>query len=141
MVCGTQFRGTVNVSSQELWDHYCLNKQTVSELASAYHISESTVKRRLKDVEISWKQPPLSGSGYVHLDVTYWGRGWGVLLAIDSMSGRPLYVGFVEHERIQDYVDAVLSIEQRVKNGAKPPTENGDTRSLFNHRIQWWRSY
>lgn len=89
------------------------NKQTIAELAVYYQISESTVKRRLAEISIQWQQYELQGSGYVHLDVTYWGRGWGVLLALDSQTGLPLYVSYVTNETNQDYIDAVISISER----------------------------
>ena len=76
-------------------------------------MSESTIKRRLSEVTKEWEQPQLCGSGFVHLDATYWGRNWGVLLALDDESGMPLHVSFISHERVQDYINAVASIESR----------------------------
>ena len=35
------------------------------------------------------------------------------MLALDDSSGKPLYLAFIAHERVQDYVDAVRSIEER----------------------------
>ena len=58
-------------------------------------------------------QPPLNGDGYVHMDVTYWGRGFGVLLALDNRTGKPLYMAFVKSETVKDYQDAVSSIKER----------------------------
>lgn len=60
-----------------------------------------------------WTQPVLSGSGFVHLDATYWGHNWGVMLAVDSASGFPLYMSLIKHETIADYRAAVNSIEER----------------------------
>lgn len=111
--CNYQFRNSKEIPLSDLWRSYLNGKQTVSELASAYGVSPSTIKRRLRDVSIEWHQPPLSGSGYVHLDVTYWGQNWGVLLAIDHERGRPLYVEFIKHEKVQHYKDAVENIESR----------------------------
>jgi len=47
------------------------------------------------------------------MDITYWGRGFGVLLAIDSQAGMPLYMSFVKSETVKDYEDAVGSITHR----------------------------
>ena len=41
------------------------------------------------------------------------GHNWGVMLALDEESGKPLYLEFIAHEKVQDYVDAVRSIEGR----------------------------
>lgn len=88
-------------------------KQTVAELAQMYKVSESTIKRRLSEIKREWVQPALFGGGYVHLDVTYWGRGHGVLVALDSLTNKPLYLSIVGNETNKDYLDAVESIELR----------------------------
>ena len=111
--CGYQFRNSLGLKRDTLWRSYQDGKQTISELAAAYGVSDSTIKRRLREIEKVWAQPPLDGSGYVHIDATYWGHNWGVMLAIDESSGKPLYMAFIAHERVQDYVDAVRSIEER----------------------------
>lgn len=81
--CGYQFRNSKLPDDFTIWKLYQENKQTVSELASSIGCSESTVKRRLRNISIEWKQPNLIGDGFVYLDVTYWGRNWGVMLALD----------------------------------------------------------
>ena len=111
--CGYQFRPGSQVSDDELWTAYQQHKQTMKELSVHFRISVSTVKRRLHDIKCEWVQPPLNGSGFVHLDVTYWGRNFGVLLALDTESGKPLYLFFVRNETVKDYEDAVVSIEKR----------------------------
>ena len=39
-------------------------------------------------IDMKWEQPMLHGSGYVHVDAAYWGRNWGILLAIDDLTGQ-----------------------------------------------------
>ena len=112
-VCGYQFRNNPDIDQDALWRSYQDGKQTISELAAANGVSESTIKRRLRDIEKVWVQPQIEGRGYVHLDATYWGHNWGVLLALDDRSGMPLYIAFIANEKAQDYVDAVHSIEKR----------------------------
>lgn len=111
--CGYQFRNDRIPDGATLWRLYLMNKQTVAELAESFHCSESTVKRRLRDVDLEWEQPRLEGGGFVHLDVTYWGRNWGVLLAIDAGRGGVLYMAFVRSETRADYEAAVASIKAR----------------------------
>ena len=55
-----------------------------------------------------------SSLNFVHLDTTYWGRSFGVLLALDSRTGKPLYMAFVKSETTKDYEDAVASIHHPV---------------------------
>lgn len=111
--CGYRFRNYKFPSDSTLWEQYQSNKQTISELARTYGVSESTIKRHLKNVSFNWTQPPLSGGGYVHIDVTYWGHNWGVMLAIDDATGNVLYVEFIKSETNADYAAAVKSISER----------------------------
>ena len=111
--CGYQFRAGKEVCEDDSWDAYQQGKQTIKELSVRFSISVSTVKRRLHDINREWVQPPLSGEGFVHLDVTYWGRNFGVLLALDNQTGKPLYMAFVKSETVKNYEDAVSSIKDR----------------------------
>ena len=55
----------------------------------------------------------LAGEGYVHIDATYWGHNWGVMLALDDATGDVLYMDFIRHETVGDYRMAIESIEAR----------------------------
>ena len=96
--CGYLFRNNPGIKHDTLWRSYQDGNQTISELAASFGVSDSTIKRRLREIEKDWVQPPLEGSGYVHFDATYWGDNWGVMLAIDESSGKPLYLAFIAHE-------------------------------------------
>lgn len=61
-------------------------------------------------VSFEWTQPRITGSGVVHLDATYLGRNTGVLLALESGTGRLLYMQHIAHEHISDYEDAINHI-------------------------------
>lgn len=111
--CGHRFRNNPMPSEADIWRMYQQGKQTLAELASSLNTSVSTVKRRLRGVSKEWEQPSLSGEGFVHMDATYWGRDNGILLALDSQTSAVLYLAFIKHERVSDYVDAVRSIERR----------------------------
>lgn len=113
MACGHQFRAAREINAEELWSLYADRKQTVAEIATTYKVSVSTIKRRLHDIEKKWVHTPLSGSGFVHIDATYWGRSWGILLALDEKSGKPLFLKFITNECAADYEEAVASIERR----------------------------
>lgn len=111
--CGYRFRNARQPSGEQIWMLYHERKQTISELAETYNVSESTIKRRLREVTVEWHQPKLCGEGFVHLDATYWGHNWGVMLALDEASGKPLYLEFIRNETVADYQAAVSSIENR----------------------------
>ena len=52
----------------------------------------------------------VSGEGVVHMDATYFGRNTGILVALESGSGRLLYMAHIAHEHISDYEAAVSHI-------------------------------
>lgn len=110
--CGRQFLGSYHrLSSAQIWSNYLEGKQTISEIAQSYHVSPSTIKRLLRKITFEWKQPSLFGrSGFVHLDATYWGRNWGIILALDEETGDALYLAFIKHETTQAFVDAIIAI-------------------------------
>ena len=97
--CGYQFRAGNDLSEDDLWDAYQQGKQTIAELSSRFGKSVSTIKRRLHEIKREWVQPPLSGEGFVHLDVTYWGRGFGVLLALDLKKNLNNHSGLTRENR------------------------------------------
>lgn len=111
MACGHQFSGGAAITTEQVWDLYLERKQTVAEISSATGLSASTIKRRLSKVSFKWEQPMLKGSGVVHLDATYFGRNTGVLLALESGTGRLLYMAHIAHEHISDYEDAISHVE------------------------------
>ena len=112
-MCGRQFRADEELSKQALWDEYLNHKQTAKELAERFHVSKRTIHRELSKITLEWQQPNIFGEGYVHMDAFYWGHNWGILLALEAGTSRVLYLAFIKHETIADYVAAVDSITQR----------------------------
>lgn len=82
-------------------------KQTVAEISETTGLSASTIKRRLAEVKLKWEQPRISGRGVVHMDATYFTRNKGILLAVESGTGRVLYMEHISHERLADCKRAV----------------------------------
>lgn len=111
--CHYRFRSVRQLDEKEIWTKYQEGKQTIGELAETFQTSSSTIKRILRGITRTWEQPPLCGGGFVHLDATYWGRGFGCLLALDDETGRPLYLAFIRSEKVADYTAAVESIRRR----------------------------
>ena len=128
----------MEMSEDALWDAYQQEKQTIKELSVRFGMSVATVKRRLHDIKREWVQPSLSGEGFVHLDVTYWGRGFGVLLALDNRTGKPLYMAFVKSETVKDYEYAVSSIKERcyIIRGLIIDGKQSLFRTFSDYRIQ-----
>lgn len=110
MACGRRFSGGRKVTKEEVWDMCLHGKQTISQISENTGLSLSTITRLLASVSFDWEQPRVKGCGVVHLDATYFGRNTGVLLALESGTGRLLYMKHIAHEHISDYEDAVRHI-------------------------------
>lgn len=112
MACGHRFSGGRKVTKEEIWDMYLHGKQTISQISENTGLSLSTITRRLASISFDWEQPRIKGCGVIHLDVTYFDRNTGVLLALECGTGRLLYMKHIAHERVSDYEDAVQYIEE-----------------------------
>ncbi len=110
MACGHRFSSGRKITKEDIWDMYIHGKQTIAQISKNTGLSASTITRRLASVSLSWEQPQVTGNGVVHLDATYFGRNTGVLLALESGTGRLLYMKHIAHEHISDYEDAVNHI-------------------------------
>ena len=93
-----QFQNKLGTNDDVLWRSYQEGKQTISELTAAFGVSDASIKRRLRKIEWKWFHVQLEGNGYVHLDVTYWGHKWEMMLALDESSGKPFYMAIIAHE-------------------------------------------
>ena len=111
--CGYQFRQSQKLDDDQLWQLYQGHKQTIQELSERLGVSASTIRRHLGNVTFKWEQPSLCGSGFVHLDATYWGHHWGILIGLDEQTSKVLYLAFIHNETTADYVAAAESIEAR----------------------------
>lgn len=112
MACGLRFSGGVEISKEKIWEMYLQGKQTIAQISELFGLSPSTIKRRLSEISFDWKNPEIKGSGVVHLDATYFGRNTGVLLALESGTGRLLYMEHIAHEHISDYEKAIKHIKR-----------------------------
>lgn len=110
MACGHRFSGGRKMTKEHIWEMYLHGKQTIAQISESTGLSASTITRRLASVSLIWDQPKVIGCGVVHLDATYFGRNTGVLLALESGTGRLLYMKHIAHEHISDYEEAVRHI-------------------------------
>ena len=111
MACGRRFCSRHKITAETIWEKYLQGKQTIAQISNNTGLSPSTIKRRLASISIKWQQPTISGHGVIHIDATYFGRNTGVLIAIESYTGRLLYMSHIAHEHVQDYVNAINYIK------------------------------
>jgi len=95
------------LSSAELWQQYCSNKQTYKELAAHYSVSESTIKRRLRAVTEEFECQNFPSNGVILMDTTYFGKNWGVVVFKDCSTKKHLWRKYVRNERLIDYQEGI----------------------------------
>lgn len=95
------------MSGVQLWQEYSQNKQTCKELAVRYSVSESTIKRHLRGVMVDFECKDFPLGGTVLMDATYFGRNWGVVVFMDSKSGKKLWRKYIRHETLSDYQEGI----------------------------------
>ena len=94
-----------------LWHEYAFELRTVAQLSVAYGMSVNWIRKELA----AYRPPTLAHQPspvVVILDATYFGRSWGVLVALNAHTGAVLYYAWLEHtERTVDYEVAVDTLE------------------------------
>ncbi|MDR1347643.1 MAG: transposase [Prevotellaceae bacterium] len=98
------------VDTVSLWRDYVFKKQTLVELSANYGISVSSVRRHLKkhrSVRIISSDKQV----VVLVDVTYWGRSFGVVVFKDAQRKKILWRKFVRYETLADYREGIGWLE------------------------------
>ena len=110
--CGRQFNGGKRLNPDELWAAYSAGKQTAAELAAQYGCSSKTIYRRLQKVQVRERYPQPAKANII-MDTTYFGRDFGVMVLMDSISGQALFVGEVKHETNALYSAALNTLQEK----------------------------
>lgn len=106
------------MSRLELWREYSIGKQTIAELSEQYSVSASTIKRYLRGITEVFECKNFPSGGVILMDVTYWGRNWGVMVFMDSFTRRILWRKYLKNEKLIDYmegIDFVLSKNYKIE--------------------------
>ena len=111
-VCGRQFLGVKRLNADELWAEYSIEKQTYKQLAKRHDCSIKTIQRYLDKVVIK-RNDTFHSVANVLMDTTYFGRGFGVMVFKDSLSGDILYKSYVKHETNALYIKGLETIGSR----------------------------
>lgn len=100
--CGRQFVGGKRRDKSQVISDYVDGKQTISQLAVKYGVSERTIVRDLEDMHYVQK---ISKDKHVviQMDTTYWGRGFGLMAIKDAFRNKILWHKYVRYETVADY--------------------------------------
>ncbi len=95
-----------------LWREYTQGKQTYSQLAAKHGLSVKTIQRRLDKVTPT-TTPIEPSQTVVLMDTTYFGRGFGVMVFKDALSGANLYKQYVKYETNQLYALGIAHLQAK----------------------------
>ncbi len=104
--------GGSRLNAPELWDEYVYGKQTYAQLAIKYRCSVKTIQRKIDCYKVTLSEPHRR-SVIVLMDTTYWGRGFGVMLFKDSLSGHNLLKYYVRNETNALYQQGISELKAK----------------------------
>lgn len=87
-----------------------INGTVVMDLVERYGKSERTIRRLLEDLP-DVKVKILGNSDVIGMDVTYFGKSWGILLVMDLIRKIPVYcTDIIGSESVEDYEEAIRAL-------------------------------
>lgn len=110
--CGKRFSSGKHIHPQALWQAYTVGKQTAAQLAEQYKCSRQTILRHLK-AAIPKAQFATPSKANVIMDTTYFKRSFGIMVLMDSISGKALFVSEVKYEANELYAQAIGSLKTK----------------------------
>ena len=104
--CGKQFFGGRRRNKVQVITDYVEGKQTLSQLAQRYRISEITIQRDLAGMRFVRKIAKVKDVT-IQLDTTYWGRNFGLMVIKDALRNKILWHKYVRNETISQYMEGI----------------------------------
>lgn len=104
--CGKQFLGGRRRNKVQVITDYVEGKQTLSQLAQRYRISERTIQRDLAGMRFVQKIAKVKDVT-IQLDTTYWGRNFGLMVIKDALRNKILWHKYVRNETISQYMEGI----------------------------------
>ena len=104
--CGKLFLGGRRRNKVQVITDYVEGKQTLSQLAQRYRISERTIQRDLAGMRFVRKIAKVKDVT-IQLDTTYWGRNFGLMVIKDALRNKILWHKYVRNETISQYMEGI----------------------------------
>lgn len=104
--CGKQFLGGRRRNKVQVITDYVEGKQTLSQLAQRYRVSERTIQRDLAGMRFVRKIAKVKDVT-IQLDTTYWGRNFGLMVIKDALRNKILWHKYVRNETISQYLEGI----------------------------------
>ncbi len=111
--CNRQFTDSSKcIDIKNIWVDYTRGKQTYVQLAQKYNCSTKTIQRKLDTIKPVMEKT-FNKVANVIMDITYFGRNFGVMVFKDSISSQILLKKYVHTETNYDYLEGVKEIVRR----------------------------
>ena len=107
-----QFISRSRIDSRKLWLEYSEGKQTYDQLAKKYGCSLRTIQRKLDNYNLETKANTEPRPVVVLMDSTYWGRGFGVMLFKDALTGDNLLKYYIQTESNLMYIRGIRELQK-----------------------------
>lgn len=111
--CNKTFTLKKKLNPINIWNDYSIGKQTYKQLAEKYHCSIRTIQRYLEKSPKTALNPPLSRDLNIIADTTFFGREFGILVLMDSLSKKVVYHRVIKTEKDVYYRIAFNSLRMK----------------------------
>jgi hypothetical protein len=111
-VCKKQFVEGLRLNSATIWNEYHEGKQTYQQLAKKYNCSVRTIQRKIDLHVVSVPEKDVR-KVIILMDTTYWGRGFGVMLFKDAITGENLLKYYVKTETNTLYKQGIEDLKSK----------------------------
>ena len=96
--------------NKKIWNDFVFHNFNVEELSSKYQKSEKTIRNILHQYEVP-SIAPRAPADVIVMDVTYFGRSWGILTVLNAHTGDCLYCEETRgYETTWDYERAIKEL-------------------------------
>ncbi|WP_459166230.1 IS256 family transposase, variant Zn-binding type [Aggregatibacter actinomycetemcomitans] len=136
--CNKVFSFKSKFNPIRIWEDYEKRKQTYKQLAENYHCSVRTIQRYLDKAPKTTLNPPQQHQLNILADVTFFGRDFGILVLLDSLSGKVIYHQIVKTEKDVYYKMAFNRLREKgyVIQSITCDGRRGVLKDLFNTPTQ-----
>ncbi len=111
--CNKTFTLKKKLNPINIWNDYSIGKQTYKQLAEKYHCSIRTIQRYLEKAPKTALNPPLSRYLNIIADTSFFGREFGILVLMDSLSKKVIYHRVIKTEKDVYYRIAFNSLRMK----------------------------
>ncbi|WP_420801275.1 IS256 family transposase, variant Zn-binding type [Phocoenobacter skyensis] len=112
-ICNKTFTFKKSLNSSQIWLDYTEGKQTYKQLAIKYNCSVRTIQRYVLKAPKTPLNIPQNNKLNLMMDTTFFGRNFGVLVFMDTLSKKVIYHQIVTTEKNLYYLLAMNKLREK----------------------------